>query len=371
MASCASKQFSETSIGSETTDHNLNSDSQECKPSSAYQRSPYFFHQREDEFFSTVGSALDELLADAKCKYQDPPSCSPVPSTAETTPQVSPTVLPPPPGYDPIVEPDCCNEETGYYDDPSLYSSPTYSWRSYPPPYYLGHKLFVGALPYSVTEADLFPLFGQFGDILELHIQRDYLGRSKGCAWLRYSTTDECDAAINALHNNYYLGSMNRPLQLTYASDKFPAQRPRTSSMNEEVTHACPTHVQSRGRAMTDCGSIPTPSSSVLGKLRQMMSSSSQSITKIGTDADGGPSPVKEDGGVTVFQVSGLPAGFSDTNMTTFFTQFGPLIRLERISPSTAVVEFKFPSDADRAKSVINGVTLDEGDAPITVLAVV
>jgi RNA recognition motif-containing protein len=319
----------------------------------------------EEDYFSTMGSALDELLAEVKMKYLEPPSVSPMLSTANTTPQISSAPLPPPPGYDPIVETNVFQEEDNVYYDPS------YAWRSYPLPFHMGFKLFVGALPYSVCEADLFPLFSQFGEILELHIQRDWLGRSKGCAWLRYSTIEECDAAIDALHNNYYLGSMNRPLQLTYATDKAPSTlRPRTMSMTEDLPpQVANSHSAARSRAMTDC-SIPTPSSSVLGKLRQMMSSSDQSASI----EVAGASPVKEgessSGGI--FKVSGIPSAMTDKEVENLFSQFGPLARgIERVSPTVAVVEFRFPADAERTKSVIDGVTLAKGDTPISVETVV
>jgi RNA recognition motif-containing protein len=359
----------EATIDGETKQSKFNKHSTEFKPLLTQGHIGIHTSRSDDEYFSTMGSALDELLAEVNGKYANPPSESPMPCTAQTTPQMSATILPPPPGYDPIVEGFGGSEDGAYYD-PSMYSSPTYSWRSYPPPFHLGHKLFVGALPYSVTEADLFPLFGQFGEILELHIQRDWLGRSKGCAWLRYSTTDECDAAIDALHNNYYLGSMNRPLQLTYASDKQPGMRPRTSSMNEEISAIQPAaQIQNRSRAMTDC-SIPTPSSSVLGKLRQMMSSS-ETASKAEVELEAGPSPVKEETNTTAFQASGFSEKFPDSEINRLFKQFGPLVNVERISTTCAVVEFRFSSDAERAKSVINGVTLAQCDTPITVLPVV
>jgi RNA recognition motif-containing protein len=329
----------------------------------------------EDEYFSTMGSALDELLSEMHCKYQETPSESPMPVTAHATPQMSASFLPPPPGYDPIVEGNTCFEEGSC--DPSIYSSPTYSYRAYPPPFHLGHKLFVGALPYSVSEADLFPLFSQFGEILELHIQRDWLGRSKGCAWLRYSSTDECDAAIDSLHNNYYLGSMNRPLQLTYASDK--VLRPRTASMNEEFSLP-PQQGAARSRAMTEQisnPSIPTPSSSVLGKLRQMMSSNSSQTESASlksgevTENVSGTSPAKEDTKGTTLYVSGFPVNYTDDQIKNMFNQFGPLMLLDRSSQAEAIVEFQFPSDADRAKSVINGVIISEScETPLTVLSI-
>lgn len=350
----------------------FNKHSTEFRPHTSRNAPSIPCERREEDYFSTMGSALEDLLVEVKNRYSAAPAVSPVPQSALTTPQMTSVALPPPPGYDPIIENVACNDEVG-----DIYYDPTYSWRPYPPPFHLGYKLFVGALPYSVSELDLFPLFSQFGEILELHIQRDWLGRSKGCAWLRYSSMEECDAAIDALHNNYYLGSMNRPLQLTFATDKVASSvlRPRTFSMTEEVpvpSQAVAT--AARGRAMTDC-SIPTPSSSVLGKLRQMLSSSEQSSAeRQDVEAGGGPSPVKGDEASVVgriFKVSGIPSSMTDREVENLFSQFGPISRAERTEPTVAVVEFRFPSDADRAKSVIDGVTLAQGDAPISVETVV
>lgn len=214
----------------------LNKDSKEFTPILSVSPSPWLRQSNADELSTLSSSALDDILKQAASiesrRGSKPLIVSPIPSTAHVTPQMSAVMLPPPPGYAPIDEP----EE--YY--PFLHQ---------------GHKLFVGALPYSVSEMDLFPLFNQFGDILELHVQRDWLGRSKGCAWLRYSTIDECHSAILALHNNYYLGSMNRPMQLTFASEE---RKARTESF------------EARPRANTD--EVP----SLLSKLRTMSQSEQQ-----------------------------------------------------------------------------------------------
>jgi RNA recognition motif-containing protein len=333
----------------------------------------------DEEYLSTMGSALDELLSQAMLgKLEDPPtgsvSPSPMPSTAHATPQMSSAVLPPPPGYDPIVE-NAASYESNIYYDPSMYSSPTCSWRSYPPPFHLGYKLFVGALPYSVCEADLFPLFSQFGDILELHIQRDWLGRSKGCAWLRYSSIDECDAAIDALHNNYFLGSMNRPMQLTYASDNDKkSTRARTASYSVQSvggdSAAAPEvvpdviltqEIPSRPRAMTE--QIQT--TSVLGKLRAMMSSTTSIEIPESLQSS---TPVKEAGdSLTRFSIAGFPPEYSHAQLDELLSQFGQLEKIDRMSESRASVEFRFPRDADRARSVMEGVTLPGCDSAISI----
>lgn len=377
----------------------LNKNSMEFKPMSCMKFSS-LTKSEEDEYLSTVGSALGELIAQAtgKAKYQEitptgSVSPSPMPSTAQVTPQMSAVLLPPPPGYDPIVEAeDCCNlvDDNAYYDAASVYSS-----ACYPPPFHLGYKLFVGALPYSVCEGDLFPLFGQFGEILELHIQRDYLGRSKGCAWLRYSTVDECDSAIDALHNNYFLGSMNRPMQLTYASDNSEkrschrATRTNSFSMKDDVNIAgsgggC---LSGRPRAMTEQNLVPTlshssassssfsmssTSSSVIGKLRMLMQPAvlDSAAVDSGITAVSSPTPPPIASGGRKFRVSGFPSDtfqHQDKVFEQFFTQFGPVVSLERVSPSEAVVEFEFPRDAERARSVIDGVTLPHSLSPLTV----
>ena len=79
-------------------------------------------------------------------------------------------------------------------------------------------KLFVGCLPYEATEDDLRPLFEKFGDIVELSIQRDRSGFSKGCAWLRYTTKEACDDAIAQLHGQFFIGSVRSPIQVKYAA---------------------------------------------------------------------------------------------------------------------------------------------------------
>jgi hypothetical protein len=264
-----------------------------------------FQFDSEEDNLSTMGSTLEELLAQvgkieqlSECvEYEETPIVSVSPSPPPSIEQ-SVSSLPPPPGYEPIdITQPLTHVDTEYYGSEA--------WRPYHPhiPYHLGYKLFVGALPYSVTEGDLYPLFSQFGEILELHIQRDWLGRSKGCAWLRYSGIDECDAAIEALHNNYYLGSMNRPMQLTYASDNsISSNRTRTHSFSTSqvlntkpvVPSGCSSStagdstgdradipsvqigpgLDTRPRAMTD---TPSTGGGLLSKLR-MMSAGSASI---------------------------------------------------------------------------------------------
>lgn len=91
------------------------------------------------------------------------------------------------------------------------YPSSEGSYRSY-------YKLFVGCISYDATEDELIPIFSSFGDIVEFTIQRDREGRSRGCAWLKYTTHDACENCIAALSNKFYVNGMKSPIVVKYAN---------------------------------------------------------------------------------------------------------------------------------------------------------
>ncbi len=63
-------------------------------------------------------------------------------------------------------------------------------------------KLYVGNLPYSMTDADLQDLFSAHGTVqsVQIIIDRD-TGRSKGFGFVEMGSSDEGQAAIQALHD--------------------------------------------------------------------------------------------------------------------------------------------------------------------------
>ena len=73
---------------------------------------------------------------------------------------------------------------------------------------------------------------------------------------------------------------------------------------------------------------------------------------------------------LTRLEVSGFPATYSNGQVEELLSQFGPVCKMDRVSAVAAVVNFQFPRDADRARSVMDGVTLPGCDHPITVLSV-
>lgn len=65
----------------------------------------------------------------------------------------------------------------------------------------MGKKLYVGNLPYSVTQQELAELFQPYGTVERAEVITDrYTGRSRGFAFVEMSTEEEAQSAIEAMH---------------------------------------------------------------------------------------------------------------------------------------------------------------------------
>ncbi|XP_056409258.1 CUGBP Elav-like family member 3-A [Hyla sarda] len=71
-------------------------------------------------------------------------------------------------------------------------------------------KLFVGMLGKQQSDEDVRRMFEPFGIIDECTVLRGPDGTSKGCAFVKFQTHTEAQAAINALH-----GSRTLPVRLS------------------------------------------------------------------------------------------------------------------------------------------------------------
>jgi RNA recognition motif-containing protein len=68
-------------------------------------------------------------------------------------------------------------------------------------------KVYVGNLPYSITEEKLEELFQTFGSVNSCKIITDFeTGRSKGFGFVEMASQEEADTAINQLDNTNYEG---------------------------------------------------------------------------------------------------------------------------------------------------------------------
>jgi len=62
-------------------------------------------------------------------------------------------------------------------------------------------RLFVGGIPFSMTEEELKNLFTEFGTLVSVKIITDkYSGRSKGFGFVEFETDEEAKKAMEALN---------------------------------------------------------------------------------------------------------------------------------------------------------------------------
>jgi RNA recognition motif-containing protein len=71
----------------------------------------------------------------------------------------------------------------------------------------MGAKIYVGNLPYAVTEDKLQQHFAQHGSVISARVVIDkFSGRSKGFGFVEMSTDSEAERAITALNGTQFEG---------------------------------------------------------------------------------------------------------------------------------------------------------------------
>ena len=88
-------------------------------------------------------------------------------------------------------------------------------------------KLYVGNLPYTVTEQDVKETFLEYGEVTDVVLITDKSsGQSKGFGFVEMPNNSEADAAIKALNESSYKGRNIRVNQARPKSDR-PQRGPR------------------------------------------------------------------------------------------------------------------------------------------------
>ena len=86
----------------------------------------------------------------------------------------------------------------------------------------MGAKLYVGNLPYNVTEEKLHDHFAQHGSVVSARIISDkFTGKSKGFGFVEMSSDQEAEKAISALNGTDFEG---RNIVVSEARPQAPRQ---------------------------------------------------------------------------------------------------------------------------------------------------
>ena len=66
-------------------------------------------------------------------------------------------------------------------------------------------KLFIGNLPYDISEQELMNLFAEYGDIVETKLMKDqFTGKSRGFAFVEMSSRSGGQQAMEELNRKKY-----------------------------------------------------------------------------------------------------------------------------------------------------------------------
>jgi len=85
-------------------------------------------------------------------------------------------------------------------------------------------NIYVGNLPYDVSETDLREIFSQFGEISQINLITDkFSGQSKGFGFVEMENNSQADAAIKGLNESNFKGRNIKVNQAKPKSDR-PSQ---------------------------------------------------------------------------------------------------------------------------------------------------
>ena len=88
-------------------------------------------------------------------------------------------------------------------------------------------NIYVGNLPYSVTENELREAFGAYGNVDSVNVITDkFSGQSKGFGFVEMGNNSEADAAIKGL-NETSMGGRNIKVNQAKPREERPQRRPR------------------------------------------------------------------------------------------------------------------------------------------------
>lgn len=88
-------------------------------------------------------------------------------------------------------------------------------------------KVFVGMLSKTVQEDEVRAMFQEYGSVEEVTVLRDKEGNSKGCAFIKFGSRQQAQAAINKMHGSQIMAGASSPLVVKYADTEKERQARR------------------------------------------------------------------------------------------------------------------------------------------------
>lgn len=93
--------------------------------------------------------------------------------------------------------------------------------------------IYIGGLPFDLSEGDVLTIFSQFGNPVHVNLARDKeTGKSRGFAWLKYEDQRSCDLAVDNLSGGTVLG---RTLGVDHARYKLKEGEVEGAGMESDV----------------------------------------------------------------------------------------------------------------------------------------
>ncbi len=110
----------------------------------------------------------------------------------------------------------------------------------------MSNKLYIGNIPFSISEDELSDLFSSIGNVSNVYLPTDKeTGRSRGFAFIEMSSEDEASAAVNKLNGKIVGGRNIKVAIATERTDRpnnpYPPKKytPRADSLGVDVCIVC------------------------------------------------------------------------------------------------------------------------------------
>lgn len=208
-------------------------------------------------------------------------------------------------------------------------------------------KLFVGCLPYSRTEADLEPVFSQFGPVEDVTILKGPNGQSKGAGFVTFQDEESAATAMTYL-SSYVFEGATRPINLSYASSDGSSKKAGGPPPPQYAMAAQP-----RGQPQRHTQPPPPPPMSMMQHM--------------------GPATMQAMPGSKLF-VGQLPFSRTEDDLIQLFSSVGPVMEVILLrdkktqeKKGAAFVRYQSPHHAHQAVSALNGFLFSGSTRAITV----